>query len=265
MRPQLRHLCQLIETLQTENIRLALVLARSQGLLRFLYAIYGLKFWRLVKEQPLERWLARQILKRCLFASKQGWRTMRTSRRLRVTKIMCENNELRSINFSHLPRLRLLQCSYNFIEELDTSAYPRLLDLFCEHNQIRGLKLPNHGRLQLLDCSENPITALDIRPQQRLIKLWCQGCNLSEEGLQLGTHSQMRLFCCHRNPIQRLDLRGMPNLEFLNCEGCQLTDLPIGIEQLSELKTAYLGGNKIPYERIQWLKKQLPDCQIYGW
>jgi len=58
--------------------------------------------------------------------------------------------------------VRLLQCMYNYLTNLDLSQNAQLTDLHCYHNQLTELDLSNNLNLLQLMCSENQLTSINI-------------------------------------------------------------------------------------------------------
>lgn len=79
-----------------------------------------------------------------------------------LEKLVCDGNELVSLDLSRNPRLKELECSNNKLPELDVSALPDLEKLKCKWNAITSLDLSQTTKLVELDCSNNKLTSLDI-------------------------------------------------------------------------------------------------------
>jgi Leucine-rich repeat (LRR) protein len=129
-------------------------------------------------------------------------------------------------NITYIPslerfyQLKVLDCSYNRIKQLDEDDLPLTLEiLYCDNNLITQLdNLPN--RLTTLYCHNNQIEKLDNLPNS-LEKLYCSYNKIKQLD---NLPNCLRLLHCYNNQITQLD--NLPNsLEKLYCSYNQLTQL----------------------------------------
>ena len=71
--------------------------------------------------------------------------------------------------------LTYLQCSFNFLTELDVSANTLLEELHCHHNhdQLTSLDVSGCTALTKLYCDHNQLISLDVSGCTALTKLYC--------------------------------------------------------------------------------------------
>ncbi len=75
-----------------------------------------------------------------------------------LEELYCGHCELTNLPV-YLPHLKILHCSHNKIQEIET--YPKLIVLNCSHNEIKSLSsMPN---LLQLDIDFNPIREVNCR------------------------------------------------------------------------------------------------------
>ncbi len=75
--------------------------------------------------------------------------------------LVCDNNNLTSLNIEYATALWILQCDHNSLTELDISNNKFLNTLSCADNQISNLIL--NDRVSCLVCYDNPLETIDVR------------------------------------------------------------------------------------------------------
>ena len=80
-----------------------------------------------------------------------------------LTELVCEKNDLTSIDISKLTKLEYLSCAKNNLKTLVISENSALADLDCSENQLTSLDLSSSENLKFLSCYGNQISELDIR------------------------------------------------------------------------------------------------------
>lgn len=97
---------------------------------------------------------------------------------INITKIVCDNNHITSINVTDLSRLVQLNCSENDISTIDLSQNSKLEILNISSNNLSNLNVNNNYELNKLQCYENNINELLINNNILLTKLYCYDNNL---------------------------------------------------------------------------------------
>lgn len=87
--------------------------------------------------------------------------TSLTVNSLRLQYLVCEDNDLTSINIDNAPNLLTLDCRNNNLTVLDISNHSSLSAMDCSNNQITNLIL--NSRIVYLICSDNPLQTIDVR------------------------------------------------------------------------------------------------------
>lgn len=87
--------------------------------------------------------------------------TSLTVNSLHLQYLVCEDNDLTSINIDNAPNLLTLDCRNNNLTVLDISNHSSLSAMDCSNNQITNLIL--NSRIVYLICSDNPLQTIDAR------------------------------------------------------------------------------------------------------
>ncbi|MCD0465173.1 T9SS type A sorting domain-containing protein [Flavobacterium sp. ENC] len=174
----------------------------------------------------------------------------------------CTNNYLLNLDVSSLANLVTLNCSGNFIGTLDVSASPNLTQLFCDGNRLSNLNINGLTKLTLLYCSNNQLTNLNltgttdlnafIGENNKLTTLNINGllnlktiiCNNNKlASLNVSSATNLEDIHCGHNLLTSLDVSALPNLTQLNCFYNQITNLEVS--NATKLKVLSCGENSI--------------------
>ena len=83
------------------------------------------------------------------------------------------SDSLKLAGFSNLEKL---DCSCNYLTELDLSDCPNLKELKCDNNSLSALDLRKNPKIIELNCSDNSnLTTLNIKQCKNLKILNCWG------------------------------------------------------------------------------------------
>ena len=104
----------------------------------------------------------------------------------------------------YFKKLKILDCSYNKITELDTSSNSDLEHLTCNRNQLTQLIVSGNNALTSLSCGNNQLTALDVSSNLNLILLSCRNNQL--RSLNLSHNDKLMSLDCDNNQLTFLDL-----------------------------------------------------------
>lgn len=161
-----------------------------------------------------------------------------------INDLICDSNNLTSLNLSLYPNLRYLDCSYNQLTSLDLTSFTNFERLNCANNQLTSLNITGLN-LKYLNCSFNnqlPLINFSLYPNleyldcssnslQTTVNLNCPNLNyLSCNNLQLTsldvTNSpNIAFLLCSNNLLTTLELNHLTNLNMLSCSNNQLTTL----------------------------------------
>jgi Secretion system C-terminal sorting domain len=121
--------------------------------------------------------------------------------------------------------LKLLDCKYNQITNLNVTGIANLEYLYCPNNQINNLNVNGLQFLRILNCYFNQLTNLDVSTATNLRYLHCyenQLTNLNITGL-----TNLLYLYCYENQLINLNANGISSLRFLRCNNNPLQTLYI--------------------------------------
>ena len=142
-----------------------------------------------------------------------------------VTCLVCQVNQLTSLNVSGCSALTKLYCGGNQLTSLDLSKNTALTTLDCRYNQLTSVDVSGCTALTTLSCSKNQLTSLDVSGCTALTALYCGGNQLTS--LDLSKNTALTELTCYRNQLTSLDLSKNTALTKLDCGGNQLTSLDL--------------------------------------
>ena len=97
-----------------------------------------------------------------------------------LTKLVCNTNQLTTLDVQGLSKLEGLYCQQNLIKSLDVSELSNLQKLCCASNNITALNYFGCEKLSELYCAGNPLTELDLRPLPLIHIIYSHSCNLEK-------------------------------------------------------------------------------------
>jgi len=154
-----------------------------------------------------------------------------------LTKLLCYNNSLTSIDVSNNTSLTDIDCSNNTLTSLNISTNINLTKLICSNNSINNLDVSNNASLTQLWCDDNSITNLDISNNTSLTRLWCHNNSLSN--LNVSSNINLSDIRCYNNSISSLNVSNCLALEKLKCGINLLTSLDVSLNSnLTDLSCA---------------------------
>ena len=112
----------------------------------------------------------------------------------------CEDNEISFLNLSSNVLLERLLCSHNNLTSLDFSSNPELYRVYCEYNNLTGINVSNNFKLEQLICRYNQLSALDVTNNTQLKALVC------------GDNELITLDLSKNIKLTHLDIPNMPSL-----------------------------------------------------
>jgi len=105
--------------------------------------------------------------------------------------LLCNNNQLTSIDISQNIILTDLICDNNQLTNLDVSQNVTLVGLNCSYNQLTNLNINENLSLSILSCSNNQLTNVDVSQNTSLTYLGCNDNNLHILNLKNGNTNQL--------------------------------------------------------------------------
>ena len=158
-----------------------------------------------------------------------------------LVHLICNDNQISSLNISQNPLITYLRCNGNQITNLDISMLDSLNFLWCANNSLSSLDVSQNPLITYLRCNGNQITNLDVSILDSLHFLWCSGNPLSS--LDVTQNPLLETLMCGSNQLTALDVSQNPLLSFLRCPSNQITSLDITM--LDSLYLLYSSGNPL--------------------
>ena len=144
---------------------------------------------------------------------------------INLDTLICNNNQLTTIDLSKNLRLVRFSCDNNALTSLDVSGNIELTDLSCQSNKINAINIFGNLKLKTFNCSANKIAVIDV---SKLTALEIFTCNDNElVALVVNQNTKMTTLNCFNNQIATLDLSKNVAMTTLNCSNNKLTALDV--------------------------------------
>ena len=141
-----------------------------------------------------------------------------------VLEILCDNNNITSLDLSKNTKLSRLSCKNNSITSLNLTSNTSLVFLDCSNNKITSFYLPN--TIVYLGCSNNKLAVLNVSSLSDLNELYCDNNNMTT--LNVNGNSSVGLIHCYKNKLTTINLSGCTNLTWLACSCNQINEQGAG-------------------------------------
>ena len=197
--------------------------------------------------------------------------TIGSLQQLQELNVGCNSLEEIPPQIGNLTNLHTLSLYNNQIFELvpQIGNLCDLQNLNLRYNTLE--KLPNEiGKLQqltFLDISENQISCLpeQIGDLANLNTFYARENNLQTLPQTIENWQNITHIDLYHNKIQELpsQLCHLHNLSTLNLEGNPISDMPYDIHHLHNLRYLNLVNTNFNEQKVQQLRKQLPDCDVF--
>jgi len=189
-----------------------------------------------------------------------------------ITYLMCDQNELKTLDVSNNPSLRTLLCSSNKLTSLALGGLTSITDLRCSNNNLTSLNVTRLTSLTTLLCYTNSLTSLSVTGLTSLVNLYCYNNSLTSlnvtgltklqllhcfsnklTSLVLGTAPMLTTLSCYNNNLTSLNVSNLPKLSNLSCYTNNLTSLNVaGCTSLAKL---YCNNNYLTSLSVTGLSK----------
>jgi Leucine-rich repeat (LRR) protein len=137
----------------------------------------------------------------------------------------CTSNFIADLNIGALTLLEELRCGGNELDELDLSANTTLKVLLCEGNHLTGLDVSMLVDLEVLNCSTNELAVLTLGELDNLIYLTCNVNQLTS--LDASSFESLKNIECSHNSLTSLNVSGSAQVEDLRCNSNNLTSIDV--------------------------------------
>ncbi|WAC40263.1 T9SS type A sorting domain-containing protein [Pedobacter sp. SL55] len=132
-----------------------------------------------------------------------------------ITRLLCSNNNLTSLDVSKNTAIAALGCDNNQLTALDLSKNTALTSIGCINNRLTSLDITKNIALTSLSCYNNQLATLDVSQNALLT-----GFNFSSNPIQvidMDNCKQLTNLRCSATKIKTLDVSQFPNLLALEC------------------------------------------------
>ena len=157
-----------------------------------------------------------------------------------LTNLICNSNQLITLDVSKNTALINLVCSSNLLTTLNVSKSTALTKIECFVNQLKTLDVSSNIVLGNLDCSSNQLTTLDVSKNTVLTNLKCYGNKIAT--LDFAKNTTLGYLDCAVNRLTALNVSLNTVLNTLSCYGNQLAVLDI--TNVTSLANLYCSGNQ---------------------
>ena len=141
-----------------------------------------------------------------------------------LTKLMCSNTKLTTLDTSYNTELVFLECNeVSTLTSLNVSQNTKLKVLRCNDNALADLNLTNNTALEKLECGGNEFTTLDLSKNTNLKYFGFFNGKLSSLDLTHNTNLEELYFC--GNNFSTIDVSQNTKLKYLHLFGNQLITL----------------------------------------
>ncbi|MFD2727186.1 T9SS type A sorting domain-containing protein [Hyunsoonleella rubra] len=153
-----------------------------------------------------------------------------------LIELDCSNNYLDELDVSGMVNLERLYCGSNYFLTsnvaspngvLNITATPSLTTLFCADNDLADLNVTLNTNLEVLDCSNNRLALLDISNNTSLVELNCDNNQISNLTTYAADNFTLSELSCANNALTNLAVNRCLGLTELNCRANSLTQLNI--------------------------------------
>ncbi|MFD1615070.1 T9SS type A sorting domain-containing protein [Gelatiniphilus marinus] len=155
---------------------------------------------------------------------------------LSLIELDCSSNYLNELDVSGMLNLQNLFCGSNYFLTnnpantnglLNTSGTVSLTKLFCSNNNLADLNIALNSNLEELDCSNNDLTVLDISNTNNLIEVNCNSNQITNLITATVNNNSLIKMSCSSNNLNSLLVTNYLALTTLNCRSNTLTQLDI--------------------------------------
>ena len=162
-----------------------------------------------------------------------------------LNELNCSNNYLVDLNVQSNTALTALNCGGNNLATLNVTQNTNLVELLCDANNLTipsDLDISQNTDLERLNCSSNNLTSLDLTANINLQKLVCANNKLTTLN-GINSNANLTDLDCSNNYLSSISISGNGALMNLNCSNNSLTGL--STTDNTNLRELYCDVNQI--------------------
>jgi len=132
---------------------------------------------------------------------------------INITKLLCYNNNINSIDLSSIPNLTELNCSNNQLGSLNLNNNTKITTLHAQSNMINSINLTNDTALVSLYLQDNVLPSINLsnNPNLQLIRV----SNNPILSLDISNSSNVQTLIAKNTSLPSIDLSNNPNLQIV--------------------------------------------------
>ncbi|MCK6541576.1 leucine-rich repeat domain-containing protein [bacterium] len=149
-----------------------------------------------------------------------------------LDSINCSSNYLTNLDLSSNTSLEYVHCGYNGITSINLTGLTKLKYLWCNSNQISSLDLSDKPLLEELFCFSNGLQNLYVKQNSALRYLYISETPISE--IDISSNLMLTHLNCADTPISRLSISNNRSLNTVKCYRTRIDTLVINSNPLLE-------------------------------
>lgn len=194
-----------------------------------------------------------------LICNNNNLTTLDFSKNSKLNYLDCSGNKLISLNISENYNLNLLNCNQNNLNTIDISKNLALKSLGCSYNQLKTLNVSKNTALEIFYCTFNQITSLDTSNNTNLNIFVCYNNQLTD--LDISKNLNLNMFSCSNNHITTLDISKNTGINSFSCNNNNLNTLSVknginnymlAIDLTSNPNLSCIEVDNANYSNINW-------------
>ena len=154
-----------------------------------------------------------------------------------LTTLICNDNNLTSLNLSNNTALTELYAANNKLNNLDVSKSTALKILYCYGNELISLDVTENPALSYLICYGNQLTSLDVTNNKVLTELRCKANNLTS--IDLSMNRALTVLSFDDNQLTSLDVTESTELIELSVASNNLSNLDVSKNTALEILNCF--------------------------
>ncbi|MCM1031792.1 MAG: hypothetical protein NC410_10195 [Oscillibacter sp.] len=142
-----------------------------------------------------------------------------------IRNLLVNDNKLIFLDVSYNANMLVLNCTNNYLDEIDLTGCLGLQYLYLSNNELSSIEVSHLSTLLGLDVKDNRLTVINISKNQKLARLWIGKNKITT--LDLSGNPNLFILETENNPITALDLTQHTEMVTLNVSYTSITELDL--------------------------------------
>lgn len=142
-----------------------------------------------------------------------------------IKNLLVNDNKLIFLDVSYNDNMMVLNCTNNYLDEIDLSGCLGLQYLYLSNNELSSIEVSHLSTLLGLDVKDNRLTSINVSKNQNLTRLWIGKNQIAD--LDLSGNPNLFILEVENNPITNLDLTQHTEMVTLDVSYTSITDLDL--------------------------------------